>query len=113
MCVRQDGRSLRCPGSTQIRQSKGSVVCLKVSSVVPIEQQLAQPDPTRTNSTVNDDKIGDIQLLNLPADKCDLLLSSNCAIIKQKNFSSEGVHGRLQPCLRFLACNTPMPTVCV
>ena len=77
--------------------------CSKVSSVVPIEQQLVQPDPTRTNLTVNDDKIGDIQLLNLPPDKCDLFLSSNRAIIKQKNFSSDSVQGRLQPCLRFLA----------
>ena len=63
--------------------------------VAPTEQQQVQPDPTRTNSTVNDDRIEDTP------DKCDLFLSSNRAIIKQKNFSSEGVQGRLKPCLRF------------
>ena len=69
--------------------------------VAPTEQQQVQPDPTRTNSTVNDDRIEDNQLSNLPPDKCDLFLSSNRAIIKQKNFSSEGIQGRLKPCLRF------------
>ena len=57
--------------------------------------------------------IGDNQLLNLPPDKCDLILSLNRAIIKQKNVSSDGVQGHLQPCLQFLARNTPMPAVCV
>ena len=69
--------------------------------VAPTEQQQVQTDPTRTNSTVNDDRIGDNQLSNLPPDKCDLFLSCNRAIIKQKHFSSEGVQGRLKPCLRF------------
>ena len=53
-----------------------------------------------SNSTVNDDFWGN-QLSNLPPDKCNLFLSSNRAIIKQKNFSSEGVQGRLKTCLRF------------
>ena len=58
-------------------------------------------DPTHTNSTVNNDRIWDNQLSNLPPNKCDLFLSSNRAIIKQNNFSSEGVQGCLKPCLRF------------
>ena len=70
-------------------------------------------NPYNANSTVNDDRIGDNQLSNLPPDKCDLFLSSNRAIIKQKNFSSEGVQGRLKLNLfTVLARNAPMPTVC-
>ena len=65
------------------------------------QQQQVQPDPTRTNLTVNDDTIGGNQLLNLPPDKCDLFLSSTRAIIKQKHFSFAGVQGRLKHFLWF------------
>ena len=50
--------------------------------VAPTEQQQVQMDPAHTNSTVNNDRIWDNQLSNLPPNKCDLFFSSNRAIIK-------------------------------